>query len=669
MSDFTARIQAILDTKKIPNQLKSLEKDLKFNATIKKFVLDTKGLPSQIQASLDNHKFKISLDGIKTNGIETQMSKAGENIGKGLVQRITNKLQDGSISVQISKLNAQYEKMLNSSSANGKHNELQKIKTDIEELTRLQNAMNASNNNQALVKNYSDYNILLNKTKNSMSVLSAESKTFVSHLQVQNLDNKIATWMQNNTKATQQFGSKVEQLRGQLQELSMSGNPSATQFNSIKKQFEMIKTEAVAAGKIGMSYGDRLKGTFDSLSRYLSVSTLLYKGIQGLREMYQNVYNIDKEMTELKKVTDETADSYAKFLKSTRTDSKELGTTMSDLISSTADFARLGYSFNESQGLAKAANIYAVVGDEISGIDEATKSLISTMAAFKGEMTDTMSQSEFAMSIIDKFNAIGNSQPISSGGIGDALTRSASALAAANNTLDESIALITASNTVVQNPEVVGTALKTMSMRIRGAKTELEEAGLDTDNMAESTAKLREEIKALSGVDVMLNEDTFKSTYQILKELSAEWQNLTDIQKASITELIAGKRGGNVVSSLMSNFDVAEEVVTTSMNSQGSATQEHQKWLESMEAKTNQLKAAWEGLSQAFMNDAGLKKAIDTGTGILSVFTDIVDTFGTIPTLATAVAAALSFKNIGRDKKPSLSIVNADSNNSSCPIG
>lgn len=208
-------------------------------------------------------------------------------------------------------------------------------------------------------------------------------------------------------------------------------------------------------------------------------------------------------------------------------------------------------------------------------------------------------------------------------------------------------------------------------MRIRGAKTELEEAGLDADNMAESTAKLREEIKALSGVDIMLNEDTFKSTYQILKELSEVWDKLEhkDIAQAGIIELIAGKRGGNVFSSLMSNFDTAEEVVTTSMNSQGSATQEHQKWLESMEAKTNQLKAAWEGLSQAFMNDAGLKKAIDTGTGILSVFTDIVDTFGTIPTLATAVVAALSFKNIGRDKKPSLSIVNADSNNSSCPIG
>lgn len=43
-------------------------------------------------------------------------------------------------------------------------------------------------------------------------------------------------------------------------------------------------------------------------------------------------------------------------------------------------------------------------------------------------------------------------------------------------------------------------------MRIRGAKTELEDAGLETDGMVESTSKLREELKALSGVDIMLND-------------------------------------------------------------------------------------------------------------------------------------------------------------------
>lgn len=191
-------------------------------------------------------------------------------------------------------------------------------------------------------------------------------------------------------------------------------------------------------------------------------------------------------------------------------------------------------------------------------------------------------------------------------------------------------------------------------MRIRGAKTELEEAGLETDGMAESTAKLRAEIKALSGVDIMLNDTTFKSTYEIMDELANKWEELTDIQQASITELIAGKRQGNVVSSLMSNFDIAREALETSMDSEGSAMAEHAKWMESLEAKINQLKAAWQELSQAFMDDGFLKGLVDAGTDILSFLTAIIDKIGTLPTLITAAVAVMSFKNVGRDKMFSL---------------
>lgn len=81
-------------------------------------------------------------------------------------------------------------------------------------------------------------------------------------------------------------------------------------------------------------------------------------------------------------------------------------------------------------------------------------------------------------------------------------------------------------------------------MRIRGAKTELEEAGLETEGMVESTAKLRQEILALSGVDIMEDANTFKSTYAIMDELAKKWKDLSDIQQASVTELIAGKRQG-----------------------------------------------------------------------------------------------------------------------------
>lgn len=57
--------------------------------------------------------------------------------------------------------------------------------------------------------------------------------------------------------------------------------------------------------------------------------------------------------------------------------------------------------------------------------------------------------------------------------------------------------------------------------------------GEDTTGMVDSTAKLREEIMALSGVDIMLDSQNFKSTYQIMDELAQKWQDLTDIQQAN----------------------------------------------------------------------------------------------------------------------------------------
>ena len=158
--------------------------------------------------------------------------------------------------------------------------------------------------------------------------------------------------------------------------------------------------------------------------------------------------------------------------------------------------------------------------------ESASEALISTLQGY--QMT-----ADQAEHIVDAFNEVGNKFAIGSDGIGEALQRSASSMYAANNTMEETIGLVTAANTVVQDPDSVGTAFKTISMRIRGATTELEEAGLETEGMAESTASLRKEIMALSGVDIMQDENTFKSTYDILDELATKWSDLTDIQQAN----------------------------------------------------------------------------------------------------------------------------------------
>ena len=117
----------------------------------------------------------------------------------------------------------------------------------------------------------------------------------------------------------------------------------------------------------------------------------------------------------------------------------------------------------------------------------------------------------------------------------------------------------------------MGTALKTLTLRLRGSKTELEEMGEDVADMATTTSQLQAKLLALTGgqVDIMLNETTFKNSTQILREMAVAWEDMNDIQRASALELMGGKRQANVLSALIQNFDTVEEAIEASANSAG----------------------------------------------------------------------------------------------------
>ena len=336
------------------------------------------------------------------------------------------------------------------------------------------------------------------------------------------------------------------------------------------------------------------------------VGRYIRKGIQDVREL-------DKALTELKKVTDETEETYNKFLDTAAKTGARIGSTLSNVVSATAEFAKLGYNIKEAASMAEAALVYTNVGDNID-VETGSQSIISTLKAFGIEADNTMS-------IVDKFNEVGNNFAITTKGIGDALQVSASAMAAAGNSLDETIALTTAANTIVQNPNTVGTALKTLSLRIRGVKTELEDAGLETDGMVESTAKLQKEIKALTKgkVDIMLNADTFKNTTQILREMSTVWEEMTDVERARALELLGGKRQANILSAILSNFDIVEDAIEASVNSEGSALEENEKVLNSIQGRINQFTNTLQVFWSNLLNSDAVKFFVTLGTQIIKL--------------------------------------------------
>jgi TP901 family phage tail tape measure protein len=158
-------------------------------------------------------------------------------------------------------------------------------------------------------------------------------------------------------------------------------------------------------------------------------------------------------------------------------------------------------------------------------------------------------------------------------------------------------------------------------------------------------------------VNIFKDDGSFKSTYQIMKEIAAIYDTLDDVSAADLLETISGKQRANAVAALISNWSQVEAAAEASYNAAGTAEQEQQKYLESIQGHLNQLQASWEVLSASFMDSNGIKVLIDSVGSLLSGITEVVNNVGVIPTVLLAAFAAMSFKNVGRAKMFALKMV------------
>lgn len=68
----------------------------------------------------------------------------------------------------------------------------------------------------------------------------------------------------------------------------------------------------------------------------------------------------------------------------------------------------------------------------------------------------------------------------------------------------------------------------------------------DTQTYDATLESIKGDIYDLTGVSVMQDADTYKSTYDVLKDISEVWNKLTDKKRAETLEALFGKRQANV---------------------------------------------------------------------------------------------------------------------------
>ena len=227
-----------------------------------------------------------------------------------------------------------------------------------------------------------------------------------------------------------------------------------------------------------------------------------------------------------------------------------------------------------------------------------------------------------------------NNYAISTADLATSLTKSSGSLVAANGTLEEAVALTATANTIIQDADVVGTALKTVAMRLRGTSTEeMEEEGLDTDGAVTSKSKLQSKIKGLSGVDILTDAGAYKSTYQILSEIADVWEDINDMDQAALLELLAGKRAGSVMSAILQNPDTLKDAFESANDASGSALEENEKYLDSIQGRIDLFNNAVQTMWSNTLDDDVVKGFVNLGTELIK----IVDTIGLIPSILAAI--------------------------------
>ena len=366
-----------------------------------------------------------------------------------------------------------------------------------------------------------------------------------------------------------------------------------------------------------------MKGKLASLWQYTMGITSIHRVLSELRRGVQYIREIDSALTELKKVTNETEKTYDKFLDTAAKTADKVGSTIAEVVSSTSDFARLGYDLQSAAKMAESAQILMNVS-EFTDIASATDSLISAIQAFSYTADESLH-------VVDIMNTIGNRYAISTADLASSLTRSSAALVAAGNSMEEAVALTAAANTIIQDADSVGNALKTVSMRIRGTSVkELEEAGEDTDGVIENTSKLYSKIKALTavggkeGISILGDDGKYLNTYEILTQIAERWDEITKMgNDAALLELIAGKTRGSVVAALLQQPEILKDAYEDALNAEGSALKENERYLDSIQGKIDLFNNATQTMWQNTLDDEVVKWFVDLGTQIIKLIDNV----------------------------------------------
>ena len=407
--------------------------------------------------------------------------------------------------------------------------------------------------------------------------------------------------------------SSINQLQNALQGVNNAGQQSQNIFSSI---------------------GGSVKEAFSSM---YNVSNLLqdvmYKMFEAGKKATETVKEFNDIKTNLAMATNADSDYIDNLMNDYNSLAQELGSLTSSVAESADSWLRQGRSMADTNSLIKDSLVLSKDA-ELSSSD-ASEILTATLNGFQ-LAADQASRVNDILTSIDLESASGADS------IGTALMKVASQANNAGVSLEKTSAIIATIKDVTQDSdESIGTAMKSILSRMNQIK-----AGKFVD--AETGESLNDTEKVLKKIGVSMRDNTgmFRDSEGVLDDIAKKWKTLDSNSQKAVATATAGTYQYNKFVAAMDNWNKVEKLTDVAYNSEGTAQKKFEdNYLNSLEAKTNQLKSSLEGLSTSLISDDMYAGFLDGSKAIVD-FVDKTNLLkGALAGLGT-FGGAFVFKNL-----------------------
>lgn len=421
-------------------------------------------------------------------------------------------------------------------------------------------------------------------------------------------------------------------VKGSVNEIELDVDSSA--INQLQNALQGVNNAGRQSQNIFSSLGGSVKEAFSSMYNISNLlQDVMYKMFEAGKKATETVKEFNDIKTNLAMATNADSDYIDNLMNDYNSLAQELGSLTSSVAESADSWLRQGRSMADTNSLIKDSLVLSKDA-ELSSSD-ASEILTATLNGFQ-LAADQASRVNDILTSIDLESASGADS------IGSALMKVASQANNAGVSLEKTSAIIATIKDVTQDSdESIGTAMKSILSRMNQIK-----AGKFVD--AETGESLNDTEKVLKKIGVSMRDNTgmFRDSEGVLDDIAKKWKTLDSNSQKAVATATAGTYQYNKFIAAMDNWDKVEKLTDVAYNSEGTAQKKFQdNYLNSLEAKTNQLKSSLEGLFTSLISDDMYAGFLDGSKAIVD-FVDKTNLLkGALAGLGT-FGGAFVFKNL-----------------------